>query len=61
MSSVLFVQVGFGVDQHGQDVTKAACKAVKHAIEFNRRARTHVSPLLMQYVCARVALCVVWR
>jgi uncharacterized protein (TIGR02058 family) len=37
MSAVHFVQVGVGADQHGQDVTKAACRAVHNAIEFNRR------------------------
>jgi len=35
MSRVLFVQVGMGIDQHGQDATKAAVRAVKHAIERN--------------------------
>ena len=35
MSRVLFVQVGMGIDQHGQDATKAAVRAVKHAIETN--------------------------
>lgn len=29
------IQVGMGVDQHGQDVTKAAQKAIKHAISNN--------------------------
>jgi uncharacterized protein (TIGR02058 family) len=33
---LLFVQVGFGVDQHGEDdATKAAVRAVRNAIEFN--------------------------
>ncbi|CAB9515352.1 Conserved hypothetical protein (Lin0512_fam) [Seminavis robusta] len=34
--NLLFVQVGFGVDQHGaDDATKAAVRAVRNAIEFN--------------------------
>ena len=46
MSRVLFVQVGMGTDQHGQDVTKAAVRAVKHAIEHNRfRALRMRAPL----------------
>ncbi|KAJ8598094.1 hypothetical protein CTAYLR_005571 [Chrysophaeum taylorii] len=32
---VLFVQVGWGADQHGQNVTKAAVRAARNAIEFN--------------------------
>lgn len=33
---LFFVQVGFGVDQHGKtDATKAAIRAVRNAIEFN--------------------------
>ena len=35
MSRVLFVQVGMGIDQHGQDATKAAVRAVRNAIERN--------------------------
>lgn len=36
VTNLLFVQVGFGVDQHGsQDATKAATRAVRNAIEFN--------------------------
>ena len=45
MTNLLFVQVGFGVDQHGNDdekhggsgqgATKAALRAVRNAIEFN--------------------------
>lgn len=35
-SHLFFVQIGFGVDQHGQDdATKAAIRAVRNAIEFN--------------------------
>lgn len=35
--NLFFVQLGFGVDQHGkdQDATKAAVRAVRNAIEFN--------------------------
>lgn len=36
ISNLLFVQMGFGVDQHGEsDATKAAIRAVRNAIEFN--------------------------
>lgn len=36
-STLFFVQLGFGVDQHGDstDATKAATRAVRNAIEFN--------------------------
>lgn len=36
-SNLFFVQLGFGVDQHGDrtDATKAAIRAVRNAIEFN--------------------------
>lgn len=34
--NLFFVQLGFGVDQHGkEDATKAAIRAVRNAIEFN--------------------------
>lgn len=34
--NLFFVQLGFGVDQHGKnDATKAAIRAVRNAIEFN--------------------------
>ena len=35
--NLFFVQVGFGIDQHGDraDATKAATRAVRNAIEFN--------------------------
>jgi len=34
--TLMFVEVGFGVDQHGDDdATKAATRAVRNAIEFN--------------------------
>lgn len=32
---VLFVESGFGCDQHGQNATKAAVRACRNAIEFN--------------------------
>ena len=39
MTNILFVQTGFGVDQHGdrgkEGATKAAVRAVRNAIEFN--------------------------
>jgi len=45
ITNLLFVQMGFGVDQHGNDdknssgsgggATKAALRAVRNAIEFN--------------------------
>lgn len=35
MQQVLFIEVGVGADQHGQDVTKAAVRACKDAISFN--------------------------
>lgn len=36
ISNLFFVQMGFGVDQHGDnDATKAAMRAVRNAIEFN--------------------------
>ena len=35
MTKVLFVEVGMGADQHGQDATKAAVRACRNAIEFN--------------------------
>jgi uncharacterized protein (TIGR02058 family) len=36
-SNLFFVQLGFGVDQHGDrtDATKAAIRAVRNSIEFN--------------------------
>lgn len=35
METVLFIEVGFGNDQHGQNPTKAAVRACRNAIEFN--------------------------
>mmetsp|Transcript_3314 Transcript_3314/g.7796 ORF Transcript_3314/g.7796 Transcript_3314/m.7796 type:complete len:631 (-) Transcript_3314:258-2150(-) len=35
MDRVLFIETGFGADQHGQNITKAAVRACRNAIEFN--------------------------
>ncbi|KAJ1623992.1 hypothetical protein T492DRAFT_1051238 [Pavlovales sp. CCMP2436] len=35
MEHVLFIECGFGNDQHGQNPTKAAVRACRNAIEFN--------------------------
>ena len=35
LDKVFFVQLGMGVDLHGQDVTKAAIRAVEDAIRSN--------------------------
>ncbi|EUJ32170.1 Lin0512 family protein [Listeria cornellensis] len=35
MEKILFIQTGFGVDVHGQDITKAAIRAVRNAIFTN--------------------------
>lgn len=40
LTNLMFVQMGFGVDQHGNDgnnagATKASVRAVRNAIEFN--------------------------
>mmetsp|Transcript_5927 Transcript_5927/g.10367 ORF Transcript_5927/g.10367 Transcript_5927/m.10367 type:complete len:187 (+) Transcript_5927:61-621(+) len=35
MENVLFIEVGFGNDQHGQNPTKAVVRACRNAIEFN--------------------------
>eukprot|EP00884_Botryococcus_braunii_P014164 jgi/Botrbrau1/22749/Bobra.0132s0082.1 len=35
VENVLFVEAGWGADQHGQNVTKAAVRACRNAIEFN--------------------------
>lgn len=34
-TKLLFVETGFGCDQHGQNSTKAAVRACRNAIEFN--------------------------
>ena len=33
--TTLFIEMGFGNDSHGQNVTKAAVRACRNAIEFN--------------------------
>ncbi len=35
MEQILFIQTGFGVDVHGQNITKAAERAVRNAIFTN--------------------------
>lgn len=35
MDKVVFIETGMGVDVHGQDITKAAVRAVKNAIHTN--------------------------
>ena len=37
--NILFVECGFGCDQHGQTATKAAVRACRNAIEFNSLPR----------------------
>lgn len=34
-TQVLFVEMGYGADQHGQNATKACVRAARNAIEFN--------------------------
>lgn len=35
MEKVMFIEIGMGVDLHGQDITTAAVRAVKNAIHHN--------------------------
>lgn len=35
MDKVFFIELGMGVDLHGQDITRAAIRAVKNAIHHN--------------------------
>lgn len=35
MEKMIFVETGVGIDTHGQDVTKAAVRAVVNAIHYN--------------------------
>ncbi|VEF48660.1 Uncharacterised protein [Bacillus freudenreichii] len=35
MEKIMFIETGMGIDVHGQDITKAAIRAVKNAIHFN--------------------------
>lgn len=41
MAAALFLEVGVGTDQHGQDLTKACVRAVKDAISFNSIPSLH--------------------
>ena len=35
MEKLMFIQTGYGVDVHGQEITKAAIRAVQNAIHSN--------------------------
>ncbi|WP_028559535.1 Lin0512 family protein [Paenibacillus pinihumi] len=35
MENLMFIEIGMGTDLHGQDITKAAVRAVKNAIHHN--------------------------
>lgn len=35
MEKIFFIELGMGADLHGQDITKAAVRAVKNAISYN--------------------------
>jgi uncharacterized protein (TIGR02058 family) len=35
MDKVMFVEIGMGIDLHGQNITKAAVRAVQNAIHHN--------------------------
>jgi uncharacterized protein (TIGR02058 family) len=35
MDKLMFVEIGMGIDLHGQNVTKAAVRAVQNAIHHN--------------------------
>jgi len=35
LEKIMFIQFGMGIDLHGQDVTKAAVRAVRNAIHHN--------------------------
>src|SRR5690242_13850844 len=35
MDNVMFIEIGMGIDLHGQNVTKAAARAVQNAIHHN--------------------------
>ncbi len=34
MDQIMFIETGMGIDVHGQNVTKAAIRAVQNAIHF---------------------------
>jgi uncharacterized protein (TIGR02058 family) len=35
MEKIMFIETGLGIDVHGQNITKAAIRAVQNAIHFN--------------------------
>jgi uncharacterized protein (TIGR02058 family) len=35
MNKIMFIEIGMGIDLHGQDVPKAAVRAVQNAIHHN--------------------------
>ncbi|MBO0961710.1 Lin0512 family protein [Neobacillus sp. MM2021_6] len=35
MEKLMFIETGMGIDVHGQNITKAAVRAVKNAIHYN--------------------------
>lgn len=35
MEKIMFIETGMGIDVHGQDITRAAVRAVQNAIHFN--------------------------
>lgn len=35
MEKIMFIETGMGIDVHGQNITKAALRAVQNAIHFN--------------------------
>jgi uncharacterized protein (TIGR02058 family) len=35
MEKIMFIETGMGIDVHGQNITKAAIRAVQNAIHFN--------------------------
>lgn len=35
MEKIMFIETGMGIDVHGQDITKAAIRAVRNAIHYN--------------------------
>lgn len=35
LKKIMFIETGMGIDVHGQDITRAAVRAVKNAIHYN--------------------------
>lgn len=35
MERLMFIETGMGIDVHGQDITKAATRAIQNAIHYN--------------------------